>query len=89
MITKKLTHDIIAFCNNYIDNKNILTTIEKYPNYIHVTISVWTIDSEGFIVNRIDTIGKFINNEEDFIKYKEEVLNRLPELLEQLKENQL
>ena len=40
MITKQLTHNIITFCNNYINNKNIVFSITKYPTFINVCFNV-------------------------------------------------
>lgn len=85
MITKKLFHDIITFCNNYIDNKNILFTIDKYPTFVNASISVWSLDNGDFINNRIGTINLYINNIDDFKKFKEKVLNQLPLMLKQVK----
>lgn len=86
MITKKLLHDIITFCNNYIDNKNILSTITKYPSFISIDIEVWTVSNDA-IDNRKGGISKNIHSENEFIKYKQEVLNQLPLLLKQVKTN--
>lgn len=77
-------HDIITFCNNYIDNKNILSTITKYPSFISIDIEVWTVSNDA-INNRKGGISKNIHNENEFIKYKQEVLNQLPLLLKQVK----
>lgn len=85
MITKKLLHDIITFCNNYIDNKNILFTIDKYTTFVNVGISVWTIDNHDIIDKSIGTINSYINNIDDFKKFKEKVLNQLPLMLKQVK----
>lgn len=86
MITKKLFHDIITFCNNYIDNKNILFTINKYPIFINASISVWSLDNGNFINNQIGTINSYIYTIDDFKDFKQKVLEELPKLLEQLKE---
>lgn len=85
MITKKLLHDIITFCNNYIDNKNILFTIDKYTTFVNASISVWSLDNGDFINNQIGTINSYINNIDDFKKFKEKVLNQLPLMLKQVK----
>lgn len=84
MTIKQLMHNIITFCNNYIDNKNVIFSITKYPTYIDVRFSVWTI-KEGYINTHIGTINKTVNNENDFNNFKNKVINELPELLEQLK----
>jgi len=85
MITKKLIHDIITFCNNYIDNKNIIFSITKYSKFIDVGINVWTINDDSFIDKNIGTINSYINDTNDFKKFKEKVLNQLPLLLKQVK----
>lgn len=87
MITKKLFHDIITFCNNYIDNKNILFGINKYATFIGVGISIWSLDNNDMIDNQIGTITSHINNIDDFRDFKQKVLEELPKLLEKLKEN--
>lgn len=84
MITKKLLHNIITFCNNYIDNKNILFSIVKYPCFISIEIEVWTVLNNA-INDRRGGIFENIHNEKEFIKFKERVLNQLPLLLKQVK----
>lgn len=86
MITKQLMHDIITFCNNYIDNKNIIISITKYTRFIDVTISVWSI-TNGVIDKNIGNINSYIEDIDAFNKFKEKVLNQLPLLLKQVKEN--
>lgn len=83
MTIKQLTHNIITFCNNYIDNKNIIFSITKYPTYIDVHFSVWTV-KEGYINTHISTITKAIHNENDFNDFKNKVINKLPELLKKV-----
>lgn len=87
MITKKLMHDIITFCNNYIDNKNIIFSITKYSKFIDTRINVWTINNIGLIDKNIGTVDSYINDINDFKKFKEKVLNQLPLLLKQVKIN--
>lgn len=84
MITKKLMHDIITFCNNYIDNENIVIGIVKYSTFISATINVWTIKSSGIINKNIGTINHYISDIDDFKKFKEKILNQLPLLLKQV-----
>lgn len=86
MITKKLLHDIITFCNSYIDNKNILFYIAKYPCFISIEIEVWTV-LNNVIDDKRGGISENIHNEKEFIKFKETVLNQLPLLLKQVKTN--
>ena len=86
MITKKLIHDIITFCNNYIDNKNIIFRMAKFPEYIYISVDVCKLCKNNVIDCCIGRIEDYIHNKEEFIKYKQEVLNQLPKLLEQLKE---
>ncbi len=87
MITKKLIHNAITFCNNYIDNNNIVFDITKYPKFVNIAISVWTTNSVGIIDKSIGTISSYIVDIDDFNKFKEKVLNQLPLLLKQVKEN--
>lgn len=87
MITKQLIHDIITFCNNYIDNKYIIFTVTKYSKFVDVTINVWTINDKGFIQDCIGTVNSYIGDIDDFKKFKEKVLNQLPLLLKQVKTN--
>lgn len=84
MITKKLLHNIVTFCNNYIDNKNIVISVIKYPTFINATIDVWTINSAGFIDKNIGIVHSYIEDINDFKKFKEKVLNQLPLLLKQV-----
>lgn len=84
MITKKLLHDIITFCNSYIDNKNILFSITKYPCFISIDVEVWKVLNDA-IDDRKGGISENIHNEKEFIKFKETVLNQLPLLLKQVK----
>lgn len=86
MITKQLMHDIITFCNNYIDNKNIVISITKYIRFINVTFSVWSV-TNSVIDKNIGNINSFISDMDTFNKFKEKVLNQLPLLLKQVKEN--
>lgn len=86
MITKKLLHDIITFCNNYIDNKNVTFGIDKYSTFIAVSINAWSINNKGLIDNLIRTINLHIHDIDDFKHFKQKVLKELPKLLEQLKE---
>lgn len=86
MITKKLMHDIITFCNNYIDNDNIIIGITKYPTFLGIDFTIWTLTNGKHIDTPIGRISKYINNEEDFIEFKPMVLEELPKLLEELKE---
>lgn len=83
MITKKLLHDIVTFCNNYIDNKNIIISVIKYPTFINATIDVWTIYN-NVIQNHIGSIYYYIDDINDFNNFKEKVLNQLPLLLKQV-----
>lgn len=85
MFTKKLMHDIITFCNNYVDNDNIVISVDKYPNFIVIDFGVWKLSNEKRIDIFIGRIDKSIHNEEEFIKYKQQVLEELPKLLELLK----
>lgn len=85
MITKKLIHDIITFCNNYIDNKNIIFKIAKFPGYIYVSIDVCELYANDIIKHSIGRIYHIITTEKGFIQYKQKVLEELPKLLEQLK----
>lgn len=80
-------HDIITFCNNYIDNKNIIFSITKYSKFIDTRINVWTINNIGLIDKNIGTVDSYINDINDFKKFKEKVLNQLPLLLKQVKIN--
>lgn len=85
MITKKLMHNIITFCNNYINNDNIVISITKFANYLNVDFNVWALDKYKYIDKCIGSIGKSIHNEEEFIKFKQTILEELPKLLERLK----
>lgn len=86
MITKKLLHDIVTFCNNYIDNKNITFGIDKYLTFIAVSINAWSINNKGLIDNLIGTINLHIHDIDDFNQFKQKVLNQLPSILKQIKE---
>lgn len=86
MITKKLLHDIITFCNNYIDNKNVTFGIDKYSTFIAVSINIWSINNKGLIDDLIGTANLHIHDIDDFKHFKQKVLKELPKLLEQLKE---
>lgn len=85
MFTKKLMHDIITFCNNYINNDNIVITITKYSTFLSINFSVWLLYKNS-IHTYIGAVNKNIHNEKEFIKCKQEILEELPKLLEQLKE---
>jgi len=84
MVTKKLMHDVITFCNNYIDNDNIIITITKYATYLHVNIAVWTLDKEKYINQYIGSISKHIHDEVEFNKLKETIKNEVFALLTKL-----
>lgn len=86
MANKKLIHDIVAFCNNYIDNNHILIEIDKFPRgYISADISVWEVTSDNTIISCKGRVAKYIYNEKDFNEFKNDVLEKLPTLLEQFK----
>lgn len=87
MITKKLMHDIITFCNNYIDNDNIVINITKYPTFLSIDFAIWTLLDKKYIDKHIKNITRNIHNEKEFIEFKQMILEELPELLEQLKQN--
>lgn len=80
-------HDVITFCNNYIDNKNIVFKVAKFPEYIYVSIDICELYENNVIKRCMGKIDNNIYTKEDFIKYKQEVLENLPKLLERLKEN--
>jgi len=83
-ITKKLIHDLVTFTNNYIDNPNIVIGISCYSNrYVVSRIEVWSL-KYSYINKHIGSISCHIHNEKEFIKYKQNVLEKLPKLLEQL-----
>ena len=84
MITKKLMHNVITFCNNYIDNDNIAISVNKYPTFLSIYFAVWTL-TENHLDNHIGTVNENIHNEEEFIKFKQKILKELPKLLKQLK----
>lgn len=84
MITKKLMHDIITFCNNYIDNKNIVIHISKYPNFLGIDFNIWIL-VENHMDKYIGGVSGNIHNEKEFIEFKQIILEKLPKLLEQLK----
>ncbi len=84
MITKKLMHDIITFCNNYINNDNIVITIGKYATYSYIDIGVWTLDKNKYIDKYIGGISTHIHNEEELNKFKETIEDKLSSLLAQL-----
>lgn len=85
MITKQLMHDIITFCNNYIDNKNIILSITKYSTYLSINFNVWTTNND-VIQNCIGSLFSYIYNIDDFKYFKQKILKELPKLLEQVKE---
>lgn len=86
MITKQLIYDIITFCNNYIDNKNIVFKVAKFPKGIYACFSICKLcDKDNSIDFNICSIDEFITNEKTFDKFKEKVLNQLPLALEQIK----
>lgn len=87
MITKQLMHDIVTFCNNYINNKHIIFSIVKYSTFIDVSINVWSINNKGFIENNIGTINSYVSDIDDFKKFKQKTLKQLPLMLEQAKTN--
>ena len=77
-------HNIITFCNNYIDNNNIVTHVTKYPTFLGIDFNVWIL-TENRIDKYIGNVSRNIHNEEEFIEFKQKVLEQLPKLLEQLK----
>lgn len=84
MITKKLMHDVITFCNNYINNDNIVITIGKYATYLYIDMGVWTLDKNKYINKYIGGISTHIHNEADFNKFKETITDKLSPLLTEL-----
>ena len=84
MTIKQLTHNIITFCNNYIDNKNIIFSISKYPTFIDVTFSIWALNNKKGIGTYIGSISKYMYDENDFNDFKNKVINELPELLKRI-----
>ena len=84
MTIKQLTHKIITFCNNYIDNDNIIFGITKYPTYIAIEFDIWALNDEKYISTHIGLISKYIHNENEFNDFKNKVINELPELLKRI-----
>lgn len=86
MITKKLMKDVVTFCNKYVDNKNIVISIAKYPTFIDVSIHVWNLDKSKITINDVvGSISQYVDTEEGLNKFKEKVSNQLPLLLKQVK----
>lgn len=86
MISRKLLHDIITFCNSFIDIENVIYSVDKYPNFISAHISVWIIRC-GLISYCVSGIDSHINSKDNFIKFKETVLKELPTYLKRAEEN--
>lgn len=84
MITKKLMHDIITFCNNYLNNDNIVINISKYATYLYINFGVWVLDKNKYIDKNIGSTTKYIHSEADFNKFKETIKDELSLLLVQL-----
>lgn len=74
-------HNVITFCNNYIDNDNIIITVTKYANYLHLNVAVCTLDKDKYINKYISSISKYIHNEVEFNKLKETIKDELSQLL--------
>lgn len=77
-------HDVITFCNNYLNNDNVVITITKYATYLYVNIGVWTLDKNKYIDKNIGSVTNHIHNETDFNKFKETIEDELSLLLAQL-----
>lgn len=77
-------HDIITFCNNYIDNENIVINISKLSTYLSVTFNVWTINDD-IIQDCIGSVFYYIHDVNDLKNFKQKALEQLPKLLEQIK----
>lgn len=86
-ISKSLIKKVVTFLNEYVDNKDIVFKIAKFPEYIYVCISICKLRKNNSIDFCIDSIDDCIDTEEKFIKYKQKVLNQLPLLLKQVKTN--
>lgn len=84
MTIKQLTHSIITFCNNYIDNENIIFNVTKYPTWIDVSFSIWALNNKGYLDTHIGNISKYIHDENEFNDFKNKVINELPELLKRI-----
>lgn len=77
-------HNIITFCNNYLNNGNIVITISKYATYLYINFGVWTLDKNKYIDKNIGSVTNYIHNEADFNKFKETIEDKLSLLLAQL-----
>ena len=86
MITKKLMKDIVTFCNQYINNSNIVININKYSYFVGITFGIWNLNG-SLITDHIGSIHMYIKDEVDLNKFKDKVFNELPLLLQQVKNN--
>lgn len=77
MITKKLIHQLVTFLNNYLGIRNVVCGYTYYgKDYIRVHFAIWSIKNDC-IQNQIANYDRFINNENDFNIFKEEVTNNI------------
>lgn len=84
MITKKLMHDVITFCNTYIDDNNIIISVSKYSTFISLDIEIWKIGKNNSLEAFVGGIPGHIHSKSDLNEYKEKVLKELPVLLKKL-----
>lgn len=77
MISKKLIHQVVAFLNNYLGNANIITGYTYYGSYyIRVYFAIWSTKNDH-IQNQLKNYDRYIENENDFNKFKEEITNNI------------
>lgn len=84
MITEKLILDIIAFCNTFINVKNVgwRCSYIGNTNTIIFDFKIWSLDENGFMYETISNCQKYINNENDFIEIKNDIIKNYKKELE-------
>lgn len=85
MISKSLVHNIVTFCNNYINNKCITCVIDILFSHIGCAISIWELDDNGHLDICKHTYYGHIENINDFINYKRKVLKTIDTYMYEVK----
>ena len=76
MVSKQLILDIVAFCNIFIDIKNIEWRCAYIgnTNTIIFDFKIVSLDKENSMHKTISNRQKYINNEHDFIEIKRAII---------------
>ena len=82
-ISKSIIKKVVTFLNEYNDNPHIICGYMKYPDFISVTIQIWTLNNFNLSKN-IVCFSETINSETNIDLFKIKMKEKIDTSLEQL-----